>query len=120
MKCLNKFNSLKPIYRYSIIISSIILLLIIIIIIIVVSLSSRLTGTNKGAYLKTPDASKLEYRLGNGIGGFEDSWSIDNVRNLMQYAGLDGMRKKLPEAHLERWGYGIELGVCEKMKNMVY
>ena len=113
MKCLNKFNSLKPIYKYSIIISSIILLLIIIIIIIVVSLSSKLTGTNKGAYLKTPDASKLEYRLGNGIGLFESSWSIDNVRNLMQYAGLDGMRKKLPEAHFEAWGYGIELGVCE-------
>ena len=76
-------------------------------------LSKELTGTNIGAYLKTPDPRKFEYRLGNGIGGFEDSYSIDAVRSLMEYAGYRGMRKKLREDLFETWGYGIELGVCE-------
>ena len=83
-------------------------------IIIIISLStSDSPATNIGAYVKTPNPDELQFRLGNGIGGFESSWSIDNVRNLMEYAGYDGMRKKLPEQHFVNWGYGIELGVCE-------
>ena len=31
----------------------------------------------------------------------------------MQYAGFNGMRKKLPEKHLDYWGYPIELSVCK-------
>ena len=111
MSCLQKFLALKSIIKYSIIIGSSLVLIALIVILIIAFSGEK--GKNKGAYLKTPDASILEYRLGNGIGGFESSWSIDNVRNLMAYAGYDGMRKKLPEAHLSYWGYGIELGVCE-------
>ena len=112
MNILNKFLSLKPLIKYTILIGLAILLIAIIVIIIVAS-SSKLTGTNIGAYLKTPDASKLEFRVGTGIGGFHKTYTSESVRSLMAYAGFDGQRKKLPEAHLDRWGYGIELGVCE-------
>ena len=79
-----------------------------------ISLSlSKLTGTNIGAYLKTPNPNELQYRIGTGIGGFHSTYSVDNVRSLMEYAGFDGMRKKLPASHFESWGYGLELGVCE-------
>ena len=113
MGCINKFNSLKPKIKYSIIIGSISFILIITIIIIVsVVKKHQLNGKNIGAYLKTPDASKLQYRLGNGIGWFESSYPSDSVRNLMAYAGYDGMRKKLRADLFERWGYGIELETC--------
>ena len=108
MNILQKFLSLKPRTRYIIIIGSIVLLIGIIgiiVIIVVAILASRITGTNKGAYLKTPDASKLEFRVGTGIGGFHSTYSVESVRSLMAYAGFDGQRKKLPEYHLERWGY---------------
>jgi hypothetical protein len=113
MECINKFRSLKPKIKYSIIIGSIVFVIAIITIIIIVASIKRLTGTNVGAYLKTPDASKLEYRMGAGWAGFDDSWTLDNGRSLMQYAGFNSMRKKLPEQHFDNWGYGIELGVCE-------
>ena len=86
---------------------------VIVINIIAAKVNSKLTGTNVGAYLKTPDPSKLEYRMGAGWAGFDSTWTLDNMRSLMQYAGFGGMRKKLPEKHLDYWGYGIELGVCE-------
>jgi len=113
MECFNKFRSLKPMIRYSIIIGSIVLLLLVTVIIVIIVLSNRLTGTNVGAYLKTPDPSIFEYRLGAGWAGFDDSWSLDNKRALIQYAGFSSMRKKLPEQHFDNWGYGIELEVCE-------
>ena len=113
MEYINKFRSLKPKIRYSIIIGSIVFVVAVIIIIIIVVYSTRLTGTNVGAYLKTPDPSLLEYRMGSGWAGFEKSWTLDNTRSLMQYAGFNGMRKKLPEQYFDDWGYGIELGVCE-------
>ena len=113
MNKINKFLSLKPWIRYTIIIGSVTLIIAIIIIILVISLSKPLTGTNIGAYLKTPDASELEFRIGTGIGGFHSTYKTESVRSLMAYAGFDGQRKKLPELHLNRWGYGIELGVCE-------
>ena len=112
MEFINKFRSLKPKIKYSIIIGSIVFVIAIITIIIVASIK-RLTGTNVGAYLKTPDASKLEYRMGAGWSGFDQSWTLDNGRSLIQYAGFNSMRKKLPEQHFDNWGYGIELGVCE-------
>ena len=63
--------------------------LFIILIILLSSINCR-KGEDRGAYLKTPDASKLEYRLGNGMGGgFDNTWSDDNVGQLMQYAGVD-------------------------------
>ena len=52
-----------------------------IIIIIIFLSASDSPATNIGAYVKTPNPDELQYRLGNGIGGFESSWSIDNVRN---------------------------------------
>lgn len=113
MECFNKFHSLKPMIRYSIIIGSIVLLLLVTVIIVIIVLSNRLTGTNVGAYLKTPDPSIFEYRMGAGWAGFDDSWSLDNKRALIQYAGFSSMRKKLPEQHFDNWGYGIELEVCE-------
>ena len=113
MECINKFRSLKPMIKYSIIIGSIVFVAAIIIIIIVAT-TNRLTGTNVGAYLKTPDPSILEYRMGAGwAGGFDNTWSLDNIRSVMQYAGFSSMRKKLPEQHFDNWGYSIEVGVCE-------
>ena len=76
MECINKFRSLKPKIKYSIIIGSIVFVIAIITIIIIVASIKRLTGTNVGAYLKTPDASKLEYRMGAGWAGFDDSWTL--------------------------------------------
>ena len=50
-----------------------------------ISLSlSKLTGTNIGAYLKTPNPNELQYRIGTGIGGFHSTYSVDNVRSLME------------------------------------
>ena len=115
MQYVNKFLSLKSPIKYSIIIGSIVFLVavIVIIIVIVVSNSKKLTGTNVGAYLKTPNPSKLEYRMGAGWAGFDESWELDNMRALIKYAGFSSMRKKLPEQHFDNWGYSIELGVCE-------
>ena len=118
MKCISKYNSLKPKIRYSIIIGSIsfVILIIVIVIVIVAVVKSKskneLNGTNIGAYLKTPDSSQLQYRLGNGIGWFDGSYPSENVRDLMAYAGYDGMRKKLRADLFLTWGYGIELETC--------
>ena len=68
------------------------------------------TGTNRGAYLSTPDPSTLEYRQGNGLGYIGNGWDDARMANLSTKAGYDGQRKKLPEQHLTNWGFGIELG----------
>ena len=67
------------------------------------------TGTNRGAYLSTPDPSTLEYRQGNGLGYIGNGWDDARMANLSTKAGYDGQRKKLPEQHFETWGYNIEL-----------
>ena len=69
-----------------------------------------LTGTDKGAYLKVPDASSLQYRMGNGLGYVGNGWDDARMSNLSTFAGYDGQRKKLPEQHFQNWGYGVELG----------
>ena len=87
-------------------------LIIALIFLISVIKGEELTGTNVGAYLKTPDPSGLQYRLGNGISWGESSYPADSVRNLIAYAGYDGMRKKLRADLFDTWGYGIELETC--------
>ena len=66
--------------------------------------------TKIGAYVKTPDPTTLQYRLGNGLGYIGNGWDDARMANLSSLAGFDGQRKKLPEQHLVTWGYGIELG----------
>ena len=66
--------------------------------------------TKTGAYVKTPDPTTLQYRLGNGLGYIGNGWDDARMANLSSLAGFDGQRKKLPEQHFENWGYGIELG----------
>ena len=73
-------------------------------------IQSAETGTNKGAYLSTPDPNNLQYRLGNGLGYIGNGWDDARMANLSRLAGYDGQRKKLPEQHFVNWGFGIELG----------
>ncbi len=67
------------------------------------------TGTNRGAYLITPDSNNLEYRQGYGFGYLGNGWDDAKTAYLSTQAGYDGQRKKLPENHFAIWGYGIEL-----------
>ena len=70
---------------------------------------SSLSGKNKGAYLKIPDASLFEYRQGTGLGYYGNDWDDAKMANLSTKAGFDGQRKKLPEQHFETWGYTTEI-----------
>ena len=68
-------------------------------------------GSNTyGAFISVPDSSNLQYRLGNGLGYIGNGWDDARMSNLSSKAGYDGQRKKLPESHLDHWGYGIEVG----------
>jgi hypothetical protein len=71
------------------------------------------SGKDIGAYLSVPDSSKLQYRLGNGLGYIGNGWDDAKMSNLSSLAGYDCQRKKLPENHLDNWGYGIEVGDCQ-------
>ena len=77
---------------------------------VLMHIQSAETGTNKGAYLSTPDPNNLQYRLGNGLGYIGNGWDDARMANLSRLAGYDGQRKKLPEQHFVNWGFGIELG----------
>jgi len=68
---------------------------------------------NIGAYRSVPDPSGLKFRTGNCLGYIGGYWDDARNSNLAALAGLDGQRKKLPENHLVRWGYGIERGDCK-------
>ena len=70
-------------------------------------------GKKVGAYISTPNPNDLQYRSGNGIGGIGNEWDDGRLSNLSSWGGCDGQRKKLPEYHLEGWGYGIEIGDCQ-------
>ena len=50
---------------------------------------------NYGAYDKVPDSSKLQYRLGNGLGYIGGFWDDAKMSNLSRLAGYDTQRKKL-------------------------
>ena len=71
------------------------------------------TGKEKGAYLSVPDSSNLQYRLGNNLGYIGNGWDDARMSNLSSLAGYDGQRKKLPQQHLVKWGYGIEIDDCK-------
>ena len=62
-----------------------------------------------GAYDKVPDSNNLQYRFGTGLGYIGNFWDDANMANLSRKAGYDTQRKKLPEQHLDDWGYYIEL-----------
>ena len=92
------------------------ILRIIILISLIIGILNKLNdgkGTEKGAYLSVPDSSKLQYRLGNGLGYVGNGWDDGRMSNLSSLAGYDGQRKKLPENHLDYWGYGIEVDDCK-------
>ena len=95
-----------------------ILKLINIIVIIAATFEQTPDGKSKGAYLSVPDPSGLEYRFGDGSGMWNNGWDDAKSARLSSKAGCDGTRKKLPEDHFVRWGYGIEVGDC-KVNNEV-
>ena len=86
---------------------------ILFLLILSIKYSSSESGKEKGAYLNVPDSNDLQYRLGNNLGYIGNGWDDSKMANLSRLAGYDGQRKKLPEQHLEAWGYGIEIGDCE-------
>ena len=88
-------------------------ILFIILIIVIVAVATYPNGKGKGAYLSVPDPKDLQYRFGDGSGLYRDGWDDSKSAILSSMAGCDGSRKKLPEEHFNRWGYGIELGDCE-------
>jgi len=79
-----------------------------------------LAKSNKvqGAYVKTPNADELPFRWGNNPGYYGGYWDDAKVTTISARAGFDSQRKKLPEAHLERWGYGIESGDAQHCFNV--
>ena len=87
------------------------IMLILCILFFVNSIKEANSGSNNyGAFVSVPDSSNLQYRLGNGLGYIGNGWDDARMSNLSAKAGYDGQRKKLPETHLNHWGYGIELG----------
>ena len=92
------------------------LFLIIIITFLSFSNLSEETGKNLGAYLKTPDSTKLQFRLGNGIGYYGQGWNESKLSYLSKLAGYDGQKKRLMEFHLDNWGYDVEIEDCKKNK----
>ena len=111
MKLIEWIKSQRPAIKYTIIAAPIVIFIILIIIIVLVA--TYPSGTGEGAYLKVPDSSNLQYRLGNDAGLYNNGWDDSKSAILGSMAGYDGWRKKLPEAHLDRWGYGIEVGDCK-------
>lgn len=73
-------------------------------------------GKNLGAYLKTPDSTKLQFRLGNNIGFYGKGWNESKLSYLSKLAGYDGQKKRLIEFHLDNWGYEAEIEDCKKNK----
>ena len=71
------------------------------------------TGKEIGAYLSVPDSSNLQYRLGNNLGYIGNGWDDARMSNLSSLAGYDGQRKKLPQQHLVKWGFGVEIDDCK-------
>ena len=73
-----------------------------IIIILLVSIfprSKEQDGKGIGAYLKVPDSSNLQYRLGNGMALWGSGWDDSKASILGSMCGYDSMRKKMPEYH---------------------
>jgi hypothetical protein len=98
----NKFMNIFNIFKYGLII-----------IMLFTKSSEAPDGKGIGAYLKVPDPSGLQYRLGNGAGFWGNGWDDSKVSILSSMCGYDGARKKMPESHFITWGYGIEVGDCQ-------
>ena len=45
---------------------------------------------DSNAYQQVPDSSKLQYRLGNGLGYIGNGWDDARMSNLSRRAGYDG------------------------------
>jgi len=67
----------------------------------------------KTALDEVPDENLLPFRMGNNPTYYGGCFDDANATILSAKGGLDGQRKKLPENHLLRWGYGIEIGDCK-------
>jgi hypothetical protein len=111
MKMIEWVKGQKPAIKYTIIIAPIVV--IIILIIVIIAVATYPSGKGLGAYLKVPDSSNLQYRLGNDAGLYSNGWDDSLSATLGSMAGYDGWRKKLPQNHLETWGYGIEIHDCQ-------
>ena len=101
----------QPKVKWGLIISGILIVIILIIIIVVAALYPN--GKEKGAYISVPDSNNLQYRLGNGNCCVGNGWDDGRLSYISSLAGNDGQRKKLPESHLDYWGYGIEKDDCK-------
>eukprot|EP00727_Mastigamoeba_balamuthi_P014037 m51a1_g9256 hypothetical protein (568) ;mRNA; r:46090-52482 len=66
-----------------------------------------------GAQDSVPSYPAHSFAYGINLGGPPDShWDDALLSDIAVAAGASGQRKKLPEAHLERWGYTIEVSDC--------
>ena len=71
-------------------------------------------GNNSGAYLKTPDPTKLQYRNGNALDKGEEFF-FNFTSDLLKYAGFNTMRKKFTE---ENYVIEEELNICRRSKEL--
>ena len=62
---------------------------------------SQQLGNNTGAYLKTPDPSKLQYRAGNALSTDEKYEKYSIFPDLVKNAGFNTIRKKFKEIDFE-------------------
>lgn len=75
---------------------------------------SKQLGNNTGAYLKTPDANKIQYRNGNALNKGEEI-CLNYTSDLLKYAGYNTMRKKFIDQDIDREG---ELNFLKRNKEL--
>ena len=75
--------------------------LILAIILIKKILSKELSGNNIGAYIKTPNLDKLQYRLGSNY-LISIDYHPNFTKGIFEYAGYNGMRITFTEELLEK------------------
>ena len=90
MKMIEWVKGQKPAIKYTIIIAPIVV--IIILIIVIIAVATYPSGKGLGAYLKVPDSSNLQYRLGNDAGLYSNGWDDSLSATLGSMAGYDGWR----------------------------
>jgi len=87
MKMIEWIKGQKPAIKYTIIIAPIVV--IIILIIVIIAVATYPSGKGLGAYLKVPDSSNLQYRLGNDAGLYSNGW--DDSKSAILGSWLDMM-----------------------------
>ena len=87
--------------------------LILAIILIKKILSKELSGNNIGAYIKTPNLDKLQYRLGSNY-LISIDYHPNFTKGIFEYAGYNGMRITFTEELLEKEEENKKLDIIKK------